>query len=88
MTTNTIIHCLEEAAELGERFPEMYEFDVLDHVSEVCKLSAPINPEWAIARSVMRAYDEASVREGIKTAKMWKIIKQDFVYDPNKLYQL
>jgi hypothetical protein len=83
MTRETQIRCYEEAAELGDRFPELSDFDVLQHVSEVCKLSAPIEPQWAVARCVLMAYScgastmtvKQATQEGIACAMVWGIIE-------------
>lgn len=86
MTTKKMIHCFEEAAELGDRFPDHTEFEVLTWVSDICQLSAPIEPQWAVARCVIAAYEHASAEVGLQTAKVWGIVPQDTEYDSNQLY--
>lgn len=86
MTTNTIIMCLEEAAILGYRFPDLPESDVLEHVSDIARLSSPIQSEWAVARCVMAAYEHENVLDGLTTAKAWGIVPENTEYDSNKIY--
>lgn len=74
MTPALLTECIEEAAEYGDRFPDKSEFEVLEHVTFVMQLSDALRPEWAISRAILRAYEMASVGEGLKCAKVWRLV--------------
>lgn len=86
MTTATIVHAIEEAAQFGDRFPDLSEQDVLEHIEYVLVLRK-LDPQYAISRVILRAYDYASVAAGVDCAKLWGVIPDNFVYEPERLYQ-
>lgn len=59
-----------EAAELGERFPDLCPFEVVEHVVEMLQLSAMPKENEAIYRVILCAHSHGE-DAGLNCASLW-----------------
>lgn len=74
MTKDTLLSCIDYVAELGERFPDMSDADILESVAEYNELSAIPHSDSAIGRTLLRAYEDGT-QEGIMCGIVWGILR-------------
>jgi microcompartment protein CcmL/EutN len=60
---------IEEAVALAERFPDLPQSDVIDHVNEVVQLTIPYDDSNIMYRAVIEAYAAQHVYRGFDWLK-------------------
>jgi hypothetical protein len=71
--TRTLKDAIDAAVEFGERFPDEYDQDVLDHVGYVMETNYP-NPNTVVAMAILYAYEHGE-------AAAYRYCKQAFGID-------
>lgn len=65
---------IEEAAELGERFPDLCDSDVIHAVADICGFAPQGVYNTAHERVILRAYD-GGVTAGRECARTWGVLR-------------
>jgi hypothetical protein len=63
MTEQQIKDCFLEAAELGERFPDLPFLDVIDHVNDILDLH--IHPRSVLAAAILMTHETQDTERGM-----------------------